>query len=117
MPCLSCEGMGDAYREDPVARRDIEKLRTQLGVLETVLCTAVRAVGIDELIAKGDWSEAGIKADSVRDWWDQHEKADAARRKEEARVAELNRRRAEALAKLSPDEREALGIAQPSNRV
>ncbi|HYT46480.1 MAG TPA: hypothetical protein VEP90_29390 [Methylomirabilota bacterium] len=44
MPCNSCDGMGDAYREDPQARRDILELKEKNDKLTRMLCSLIRTV-------------------------------------------------------------------------
>lgn len=38
MPCNSSDGMGDAYREDPVAQRKVATLEQRVTALESALC-------------------------------------------------------------------------------
>jgi hypothetical protein len=51
-----------------------------------------------------------VQARDLADWWEEHQKADRAREAEKAAAQEKERQRAAGLAKLTPDEIEALGI-------
>lgn len=49
-------------------------------------------------------------ARNLADWWEEHQKADLARERQEKQEGERNQLREQALAKLTPAEREALGV-------
>lgn len=42
MPCDSSQGMGDAYREDPQARREIVAMKRELDSVTAMLCSLLR---------------------------------------------------------------------------
>ncbi len=44
MPCNSSDGMGDAYREDPQARRQIQAMKQELDDVIRMLYSLVRAM-------------------------------------------------------------------------
>lgn len=54
-------------------------------------------------------TDSGVNAAWLRSWWHQHVERDTERRKREAAAAKKGTLSAQALAKLTPDEREALG--------
>lgn len=101
MPCRDYEsdswGSGSADRA---------KLKAQADKMARIACKAMAALeenGIEDFLV--------LKDEEVREWWAQHKEAD---RREQARIAEKERRervKAEALAKLSSEERELLGLA------
>lgn len=101
MPCRDYEsdswGSGSADRA---------KLKAQADKMARIACKAMTALeenGIEDFLV--------LKDEEVREWWAQHKEAD---RREQARIAEKERRervKAEALAKLSSEERELLGLA------
>lgn len=103
MPCNS----GPYPDDDYTYRKRIEKL-------EAMLCALCRVVDIADALAHIDWKEAGITEKDFRDWWQEHQRRDIARREGELareRQAKLKR---DALAKLTPDERKALGLDHPA---
>lgn len=100
MPCNS----GPYSDDDYTYRKRIEKL-------EAMLCALCRVVDIGDALKHIDWKQAGITEKEFRDWWQEHQRRDIARREGELareRQAKLKR---DALAKLTPDEREALRIS------
>ncbi len=101
MPCLSSQGMYD--HTDSEARRKVEKL-------EAMLCALIRMTGLEEALEKADWKEAGVGGQELKSWWHEHQRKDVDRRNRERLAAEAEQRRKEALAKLTPEERAALGI-------
>ena len=65
MPCSSSDGMADAYREDPVARRQIIQLQKSNNELTDMLCTLLRSL------------EGKIEFDAkTQAWFDNHKKWD-----------------------------------------
>lgn len=95
MPCMSSTGMG-SDGTDYEARRENERLTR-------VSCDIIRT-----LEAAG--ADLSRFSEETRRWWDQHKASDAAR--EQARL-DMQRRdaiREAALAKLTPEERKALGV-------
>jgi len=65
---------------------------------------------LDLLEQEVDWQEAGITPQWLRAWWEKHKAEDAERLAREDRQEERAAARRAAMAKLSPDERAALGI-------
>lgn len=60
-----------------------------------------------------DWTEAGIREASLQSWWDQHKQNDKARRQREASDKRREKIAQEAYDKLTPAQREALGVRAP----
>jgi len=118
MPCLDPRDHNStsSYNPGTQARQGMT-----INDFEAALCglfTAIEKWGNDTtpegrlkmMLNKIDWKETGVKRKSVEKWWKEHKAEDAARHKREdaeKRKAEL---KTSALSKLSPDEREALGI-------
>jgi hypothetical protein len=65
MPCDSSQGMGDAYREDPQARREIQAMKAELDKVTSMLCSLLRALD----------DTTSIPPD-VSEWFHQHRKYD-----------------------------------------
>lgn len=92
--------------------KEIEKLRKQISFAESALCATLKAG--DELCkdrgynfyAKIDFDSAGITASELSKWQKKHNALDAKHR-EEARIKALKET---ALAKLSLEEKKALGL-------
>jgi len=100
MPCRDYESDSWDYSSEN------RKLKQQADKLARIACKAMQAL---EELEQEDFLL--LKDDEVRQWWAQHKEAD---RKEKARVAEKERRervKAEALARLSAEEKELLGLA------
>lgn len=107
MPCRDYES--DSWGYDNSA--EVRKLKAQADKLARIACKAMDAL---EELEQEDFLL--LKDDEVRQWWQAHKEAD---RKEKARVAERERRervKAEALARLSAEEKELLGLAKPSKK-
>ena len=109
MPCRDYES--DSWSSYD-SSREFQKLKQQADKLARIACKAMTALEESE---KEDFLL--LKDDEVREWWQAHKEAD---RKEKARLAEKERRarvKAEALARLSDEEKELLGLAQPKKPV
>ena len=105
MPCRDYESDSWGHADDSGR---VGKLKEQADRLARIACKAMDAL---EELEKEDFLL--LKDDEVREWWQQHKEAD---RKEKARIAEQERKariKAEALARLSDEEKELLGLAQP----
>jgi succinate dehydrogenase flavin-adding protein (antitoxin of CptAB toxin-antitoxin module) len=109
MPCMSYDNSWDRGDDD---RRKIRELKKQADMLARIACKALTELEkneVEDLLLLQD--------DEVRTWWMKHKEDDA---RERARVAELERKariKAEALARLSDEEKELLGLAQPKKSV
>lgn len=84
---------------------------------EAVLCGVFTAADQGILIGKSDalmdvvdWCEVGVARKTVESWWKKHQAEDAARRKKEAAERQRAALKQSALAKLTAEERAALGL-------
>jgi len=103
MPCQSYDSSWDSGNDD---RRKIRELKKQADMLARIACKA-----LTELEANKIEDMLLLRDDEVRVWWKKHKEDDA---REQARLAEIERKKRikeEALAKLSSEERELLGLA------
>ena len=85
-----------------------EHYKEQCDKLARIACAAM-----EELERQGKEDFLILKNEEVAQWWAKHKEAD---RKEKARVAEEERRarvKAEALARLTEEEKELLGLNKP----
>lgn len=102
MPCQSYDSSWDSGSD----QRKIRELKKQADMLARIACKALTELEkneIEDLLLLQD--------DEVRTWWAKHKEDD---RREQARIAELERRakvKAEALARLSDEEKELLGLS------
>jgi len=102
MPCQSYDSSWDNHDSD---RDKIRELKNQADMLARIACKA-----LDELEANKIEDMLLLRDDEVRTWWKKHKEDDA---REQARLAEIERKKRikeEALAKLSTEERELLGL-------
>ena len=105
MPCQSYDNSWDRNSDD---RDKIRELKKQADMLARIACKALQELEnnkIEDMLL--------LKDDEVRTWWMKHKEDD--RRAKEAREAKERReaKKAAALAKLSEEEKELLGIAKP----
>jgi len=101
MPCQSYDTQWAANSND----YEIRKLKTEADRLARIACRAMEA-----LTQAGQADFLLLKDDETREWWVAHQEADRkAREKEEARIRQ-EELKAAALAKLTQEEREALGL-------
>jgi len=102
MPCQSYDSSWDSGDDD---RRKIRELKKQADMLARIACKALTELENNEIE-----DMLLLRDDEVRTWWKQHKEDDA---REQARLAEVERKariKEEALAKLSHEERELLGL-------
>lgn len=132
MPCNDW-GSRDDHLYDEIAKANarITRLTKSLAKREAMLCAVLTIleseyVGenftkLDRMFERIDWKEAGVSKGDLTKWWRTHKKQDEVRRererkaeeakREEARkLAEKERLMGEGLAKLTDEEREALGL-------
>lgn len=103
MPCRHYES------DDWGVSSSAPKLKSELDKMARIACAAM-----EELVRQGKADFLVLKNEEVRDWWEKHTEAD---RKEKARVAEKERKervKAEALARLTDEEKELLGLKKPA---
>jgi hypothetical protein len=89
---------------------DIESFEATLCGVFTAAEEGVIVGGLDGLLARIDWKEAGVKRGHVEAWWKRHKKEDAVRLAREAAEKRKADLRLTAISKLSPAELAALGI-------
>lgn len=129
MPCIYHETPEEIHareeairrgREDPLGAR-IGRLERELAQREAMLCglftlleNGFTSHGITfylpAVLDRVDWQEAGTTRRCTEQWWEDHRARDEERRAEEAR--QLERRRQEILARLTPEERGILGLEE-----
>lgn len=107
MPCQSYDTSWAETSND----RDVKRLKKEADKLARIACRALQELednGIEDMLL--------LKDDETREWWLKHKEAD--RKAREKREAEERRQRMydEALAKLSQEEREVLGIATKKHK-
>ncbi len=103
MPCRHYES------DDWGVSSSAPKLKAELDKMARIACAAM-----EELVRQGKADFLVLKNEEVRDWWEKHVEAD---RREKARVAEEERKarvKAEALARLTDEEKELLGLKKPT---
>lgn len=99
---------------DPGADEDNRLELTRLRRLEATLCGVFRAMSLYSeltlLLERVDWKEVGVQRRDIEEWWAAHQAEDAARRTAEKERRRVARVRANALSKLTDEERAALNI-------
>jgi hypothetical protein len=107
---MPCQSYDTNWAEDS-NDRDVRRLKKEADKLARIACRAMEELernGIEDMLL--------LKDDETRDWWAKHKEAD---RKARAIIEERERRervKQEALAKLSQEEKEVLGIATKRHR-
>jgi hypothetical protein len=107
MPCQSYDTAWAAGSDD----YEVRKLKKEADRLARIACKAMEA------LTRADQADfLLLKDDEVREWWIKHQEDD--RRAQEKEAARLRREQVkqDALAKLTTEEREALGIKTPRKR-
>lgn len=105
MPCQSYETNWAHDYDDTKLR----KLKAEADKLARIACKAMTEL---EKMGKEDFLL--LRDNEIREWWEAHKEAD---RREQARLAEIERReriKSEALARLSDEEQELLGLKKPA---
>jgi hypothetical protein len=132
MPCRTYETPEEIQRQDQIAReRELAPLRTEIHVLQeelaerdAMLCGVLSSIYYldgyiqTNMILKDyfsnsvrEWfneTESGVTWERLQSWWADHKAQDEARKQAEA--ADREQKRAAVLAKLTPAERELLGV-------
>lgn len=107
MPCQSYDTAWATGSSD----YEVRKLKQEADRLARIACKAMEA------LTRADQADfLLLKDDEVREWWIRHQEDD--RRAQEKEAARLRREQVkkDALAKLTAEEREALGIKNPRKR-
>jgi succinate dehydrogenase flavin-adding protein (antitoxin of CptAB toxin-antitoxin module) len=105
MPCQSYDSRWD----DGSDARKIRELKKQCDMLARIACKAMTELERNEVE-----DMLILKDDEVRTWWKKHKEDDA---REQARIVELLRKervKEEALASLSDEAKELLGLKKPA---
>ncbi len=107
MPCRDWDDSRVVYQEV-----DNPKLSAALcgilGVMEAD--PALKGKDYMFLLDRIDWREQGITKAWLLKWWENHKEEDKARRKREAEKKAQKALKEKTLAKLTPQERKALGL-------
>lgn len=104
MPCLTY---------DPItSERHVQEITKERNNFEAALCAVLTVCEKENInvIDMIDYAEAGITKKQVESWWEEHKEKDAIRRKTEREAKRKEELKQQALKKLSPAERKALGI-------
>jgi hypothetical protein len=104
MPCQDYGSNNWAEREDSLAYK---RLKERADMLARIACNAM-----NELERQGTEDFILLKNEELRQWWEQHKIDDAKAAAEKAEKARLAKMKKDALAKLSVEERELLGLTK-----
>lgn len=104
---MPCRDWADIEAERRTESQEKILLEASMCAILTVL---ERDHDLQEILKSVDWNEAGVPRYRLEKWWDEHKAEDHRRKKAEAEKQERERLRTEALSKLTPEERSALGI-------
>jgi len=124
MPCKDC---GPIFENDRPRNSKTKQYEEKITFLEAALCASLEAQfrkfeykdiytiktdgEIRELMLSDlDYDEAGITRNELTLWWFEHLEKDKKRRMLEEKNAIINRRKLEALEKLTAEEKQLLGL-------
>lgn len=102
MPCRDYWSDGIVSSRSDAAEK---RLKAQCDKLARIACAAVEA-----LVKDGREDFLLLSNDEVRKWWQEHQEADRAAREAEEAKKERARAKAEALSKLTEEEKILLGL-------
>lgn len=106
---MPCTDGGVPYPEDREEAKELETIRVSLcGIMKYLEDTEQ----LESVIEGVDWRECGISRKRLTAWWHQHKVEDETRRYTEFKDKERKKARESALAKLTKEEREALGLTK-----
>lgn len=109
--------------EEHVSIYDVQRANARAAKAEAMLCAVLSAVHLappavirstEDLIYLVDEVKSGVMKAEIRDWWQNRLFADRKRREREEKALREKRVRETALAKLTDEEREVLGIDRKS---
>jgi hypothetical protein len=103
MPCMSYEN--DHHSGPPTDSWEYQELKKTNDKLARIACKVMT-----ELVAHGKADFLVLKDDELREWWEKHQEADRKAREAAEAKKRLAQVRREALSKLTPEEKKALGI-------
>lgn len=84
---------------------DVRRLKKEADKLARIACAAMT-----ELVKHGKADFLVLQNDELREWWEAHQEADRKEREREARAQKRKEIREQALARLTEEEKEALGL-------
>jgi hypothetical protein len=94
---------------------EIGRLREENAKVSAIACAALRALDGNNMLEEIDYEEAGVTRLGTVEWFEKHKLADKRRKlkeaKDKARAEAVLAARRSGLNKLSPLERQALGLA------
>ena len=109
MPCRTDDvGQGNYIREEQEKAANLEA--TLCGVLSALRDKPIGNLNDYTMLDIVNWAEAGVNKRWAEDWWVKHQAEDKARLAKEAAKRDAEAKRARALAKLSKEDRKALGL-------
>lgn len=103
MPCRD-------ERDEPGYGRGFDAGSNGIKNIEAMLCGAMTVLERHGLIGEIDFKEVGFTQTQYANWWAGHKRKDEVRRQREREERIRARTKAEALKKLTPAERKALGL-------
>jgi hypothetical protein len=105
MPCY------DADPRDPtISQSRLDILQGTEATLCAISAVLERSDQLKAVLDQVDWKEAGVKRYQFESWWATHKAEDELRRTAEQAAAERKRKISAARAKLTPEERQLLGL-------
>lgn len=113
MPCY------DSRNDAPAVYDEISRERKAHNRTKAMLCAIMQTVAsqnfeLKTFLNQVDWRAAGVKRKDLEAWWSEHKAADERRRAQEHKERrvkeEKENARKKALAKLTAEDRKALGI-------
>ena len=104
--------LGPLHAKIDIQGRQIAELEAMLcGVftlLENGICVNSSDLFLDDILTQVNWKGTGTTQMWAEEWWAEHKKQDTLRKEAEQILMEVKRRTA--LSKLTPEERELLGL-------
>ena len=102
-------------RDEWAEEQDRKAAFRELALVRASLCAVLTFIEGDDtafaaMLKDIDWKEAGVSKKEFLSWWETHKHEDIQRRKREAAEKREKELRANALAKLTLEERKLLGI-------
>ena len=84
---------------------DVRRLKKEADKLARIACAAMT-----ELVKHGKADFLVLQNDELREWWEAHQEADRKEKEREARAQKRKEIKEQALARLTEEEKEALGL-------
>ncbi|CAB5214523.1 hypothetical protein UFOVP190_148 [uncultured Caudovirales phage] len=106
MPCY--DGSGPSYSDNSYELRQIKERNDMLARIACRAMTELEKNGMEDFLLLSD--------EETREWWTAHKAWDAKRKAEEVEKLRKEQIKKEALAKLTAEEREVLGIKAPTSK-